>query len=143
MERRLVFTHVFKHPISVFSATPIVKRSKVCMTSDPETCVVLYNFTTRPCCSLPLKGIKNKDLKCWCLAPASWFTHFRNCVCWCLAPASSYKSKLFSFSRKSKIPITVIPSSFLLKGVFPPTIIIFLKESGILINEACSCSAFS
>jgi hypothetical protein len=37
VERRLVFTHVFKHPISVFSATPIVKRFKLCMTSNPDT----------------------------------------------------------------------------------------------------------
>lgn len=51
-------------------------------------------------------------------------------------------SKLFSFSIKSKIPMMVMPSSFLQTGPLPLTTIIFLNESGILTNEACSWSAF-
>ena len=44
-------------------------------------------------------------------------------------------SRLFRFSRKYFIPIITNPSSFLQGFEVPPTMIIFLKESGILRRE--------
>ena len=52
-------------------------------------------------------------------------------------------SRLFSFNIKSKRPIKVMPASLLQIGVLLPEMIIFLKESGMFIRDACSCSIFS
>lgn len=62
----------------------------------------------------------------------------------CLVPVRvagfliSYLSRLCSSNKKSKIPIIVMPASFLQRGVCPPVMIIFLNESDILISDACS-----
>ena len=49
-----------------------------------------------------------------------------------------YNSKEFSFSKKSYIPIVVIPSSFRRIIMLSPTIIIFLNESSIFLKDASS-----
>ena len=50
-----------------------------------------------------------------------------------------YKSKLFSLSKKSKSPIVRIPSSFRRGMMWSLTMIIFLKESSMLISDRDSC----
>ena len=54
-----------------------------------------------------------------------------------------YKSKLFSLSKKSKSPIVRIPSSFRRGMMWSLTMIIFLKESFMLISDRDSCISFS
>ena len=54
-----------------------------------------------------------------------------------------YKSKLFSLSKKSKSPIVRIPSSFRRGMMWSLTMIIFLKESSMLISDRDSCISFS
>lgn len=56
---------------------------------------------------------------------------------------SYYKSKLSSFRRKSKRPIVSMPSSLRRGMMWSFTMIIFLKESSMFINERDSWISFS
>jgi hypothetical protein len=59
----------------------------------------------------------------------------QRCIC---SPLCHYISRLFSFNRKSKTDIIVIPCSFLQRGEFVPVMMIFLNESGTCISDSCS-----
>ena len=56
---------------------------------------------------------------------------------------SSYKFRLFSSSRKFRMPMVMMPISFLRSLILSRTTMIFLKESPMALRGRSSCACFS